>query len=239
MVNAWDHIDAVYLLCHPEKELSRWQRLQAHLQSRGIPKEKCIIAGKTWGDQLNEKVFDLYDPFLPRAGCPYLSWKGRALLLGEISLVLNFWLAVDHAIEHGHTHVLFLESDVFLRYDFSKRMGSLMELLLFPGRPWDFVSLSDGVGTHADRPDLQTNSVFAPTGIYKPPHQFPFRCTDSMLFRVDFLRRIRRTAFPFRECLDWELNYQLGSHGGIALWVEPHLVEQGTCKGRMLTTLPA
>jgi hypothetical protein len=87
--------------------------------------------------------------------------------------------------------------------------------------------------------DINTNSVYAPTGAYKPPHQFPFRCTDSMLFRVEFLKKMRRTAFPFRECLDWELNYQLGSNGGVALWVEPHLVEQGTVKGRMLTTLPA
>lgn len=104
---------------------------------------------------------------------------------------------------------------------------------------WDFVSLSDGVGTHADRPDLKTNSVYAPVGLYKPPHPFPFRCTDSMLFRVEILKKMRRTAFPFSECLDWELNYQLGSNGGIALWVEPHLVEQGTVKQRMLTSLPA
>ena len=106
-------------------------------------------------------------------------------------------------------------------------------------RPWDFVSLSDGVGTHADRPDLNTTSVYAPTGVYKPPHQCPFRCTDSMLFRVEILQKMRRTAFPFRECLDWELNYQLAAHSGVALWVEPHLVEQGTCKGRMSTSLPS
>jgi hypothetical protein len=60
-----------------------------------------------------------------------------------------------------------------------------------------------------------------------------------MLFRVDILRRMRRTAFPFSECLDWELNYQLGSNGGVALWVEPHLIEQGTVKQRMISSLPA
>jgi hypothetical protein len=228
-------IDAVYLLCHPEKEPSRWQRLLEHLEERGINKEKLVCIGKTWGDQLNERVFDLYDPFLQRGH--YLSWKGRALSLGEISLVLNFWLGVDHAIEQGHRHVIFLESDVFLRDDFTKRLDDLMGLL--SRQVWDFVSLSDGVGTHADRPDLKTNSVYATTGVYKPPHQFPFRCTDSMLFRVEFLKKMRLTAFPFSECLDWELNYQLGSHRGVALWVEPHLVEQGTVKQRMMTSLPA
>jgi hypothetical protein len=117
-----------------------------------------------------------------------------------------------------------------------ERLTEMMDLL--ETREWDFVSLSDGVGTHAERPD-GSNSIFAKTGVYKPPHQFPFRCTDSMLFRVDILRRMRPQAFPFRECLDWELNYQLGSIGGKALWVEPHLVEQGTVKHRLETFLPA
>ena len=132
---------------------------------------------------------------------------------------------------------MFLESDVFLRDDFTLRLDEMMCSL--SKKPWDYVSLSDGVGTHAERLDLNTESVYAPTGIYPPPHSYPFRCTDSMLFRVDFLKKMRTTAFPFRECLDWELNYQLAIHGGIALWVEPHLVEQGTCKGRIITSLPA
>jgi len=236
-MSCWSSIDAVYLLCHPEKESSRWQRLQEHLLARGVPKEKWVSMAPTWGDQLKEDVFDIYDPFIERKGCPYLSWKGRAMLTGEISLILNFWCGVDHALDNGFRNVMFLESDVFLRGDFTPRLSDMMKLL--EKRHWDYVSLSDGVGTHAERPDLKTQSVYAPTGVYPPPHACPFRCTDSMLFRVEFLRKIRRTAFPFRECLDWELNYQLGSHGGVALWVEPHLVEQGTCKGRMVTTLPA
>lgn len=236
-MSAWDSIDAVYLLCHPGKEPSRWQRLQDHLRARGVPESKWIQMAPTWSDSLNENVFQLYDPFTPRPGCPYLTWKGRGLSLGEISLVMNFWCGVDHALEHNYKTVLFLESDVFLRDDFTPRMGDLIELL--NARDWDFVSLSDGVGTHADRPDTNSTSVYAKTGVYPSPHQFPFRCTDSMLFRVGFLEKIRRTAFPFRECLDWELNWQLGNARGIALWVEPHLVEQGTVKCRMTSTLPA
>ena len=235
-MSSWSSIDAVYLLCHPEKEPSRWQRLQEHLLARGVPKDKWIQMAPTWGDELDKDIFEVYNPFIPR-NCPYLSWKGRALSKGEISLVLNFWCAVDHALDKGYTNVIFFESDVFLREDFTTRLGDLMNLL--STRAWDFVSLSDGVGTHADRPDLNTTSMYAPTGVYKPPHQCPFRCTDSMLFRVEILKKMRRTAFPFRECLDWELNYQLAAHGGVALWVEPHLVEQGTCKGRMSTSLPS
>jgi len=228
----WSRIDALYLLCHREKESNRWQRLEAHLYKRGIPHSKVVPMAPTWGDQLSENVFSVYDPFLPRP-CPFLSWKGRALSLGEISLVLNFWSGVDHAIQNQFKTVIFFESDVFLRDDFCPRLGELLNLL----KPidWDFVSLSDGVGTHAE----PNTSVFAKTSIHKPPHQCPFRCTDSMLFNVDFLRKIRGRAFPFRECLDWELNYQLGSIGGKAFWVEPHLVEQGTSKHRMTSLLPA
>jgi len=236
-MSCWDFIDAVYILCHPEKESSRWQRIQQHLESRGIPKEKWVQMAPTWGDQIGSDIFELYNPFCPRPGSPYLSWKGRSLSRGEMSLILNFWSGVDHAIEHKFQHVLFFESDVFLRNDFTKRMGDLVGLL--EKQRWDFVSLSDGVGTHAKRPDITTNSIYAPTGVYPPPYPFPFRCTDSMLFRVEFLQTMRKTAFPFRECLDWELNYQLGIHKGIALWVEPHLVEQGTCKHRMMSLLPS
>ena len=236
-MSVWDSIDAIYLLCHPKKEPLRWQRLQEHLRARGVPENKWVIMAPTWGDELGEEVFDIYDPFLPRPGCPYLSWKGRALSLGEVSLVINFWSAADHAIDNNYRQVLFFESDVFLRDDFSNRLGELMELLKL--RAWDFVSLSDGVGTHAERKDVGNASVFAKTGVYIPPHQFPFRCTDSMLFRMECLKKMRLNAFPFRECLDWELNWQMARSSGVALWVEPHLVEQGTVKHRLSSSLPA
>ena len=227
-----ESIDAIYLLCHPEKEPSRWERLIKHLDERGLPQEKYFQVAPTWSDTLNHKVFDLYDPFCPRA-CPYLSWKGRSLTLGEISLVFNFWSAVDHALERGFQYVVFFESDVFLRDDFMTRFGEMWDLL--QKTEWDYVSLSDGVGSHAK----DYTSVYQRTSVQDPPHIFPFRCTDSMVFRVSILAKMRPRAFPFRECLDWELNYQLGSIGGKALWVEPHLVEQGTCKNRMPTSLPS
>ena len=229
----WSQIDAIYLLCHPEKESDRWQRLQEHLSLRGIPSSKLVQMAPTWGDEISDSIFNIYDPFVKRQ-CPFLSWKGRALSKGEISLILNFWSGVDHALQRGYRTVMFFESDVFLRDDFSIRLGELLGLLA--PMQWDFVSLSDGVGTHAEGAN---RSMYSKTTIHKPPHQFPFRCTDSMLFKVDFLKKIRETAFPFRECLDWELNYQLASVGGTALWVEPHLVEQGTSKHRMASLLPA
>ena len=60
-----------------------------------------------------------------------------------------------------------------------------------------------------------------------------------MLFRGEFLGKIAQTLIPFRECLDWELNYQLAAHRGIALWADPPLAEQGTGRYRDVTLLPA
>ena len=55
-MTVWSEIDAVYLLCHPEKESSRWQRLCEHLAQRGVPSDKLVCIGKTWGDQLDETM---------------------------------------------------------------------------------------------------------------------------------------------------------------------------------------
>ena len=218
-----EQIDAVYLLCHPEKEPSRWERLVKHLDERGLPQEKYFQVAPTWGDTLSNNVFDLYDPFCPRE-CPFLSWKGRSLTLGEISLIFNFWSAVDHALKRGFQYVIFFESDVFLRDDFMKRFGEMWSLL--EKMEWDYVSLSDGVGSHAN----DYTSVYQKTSVQKPPHMFPFRCTDSMLFRVSFLEKMRPRAFPFRECLDWELNYQLTLNSSKSLWLDPPIIRQGSGK---------
>jgi hypothetical protein len=60
-----------------------------------------------------------------------------------------------------------------------------------------------------------------------------------MLFRTDIFSKIMNTILPFRDCMDWELNYQFLLHGGKALWAEPHLVEQDSSKNRVVSSLPA
>jgi hypothetical protein len=66
-----------------------------------------------------------------------------------------------------------------------------------------------------------------------------FRCTDSMLFSTEYLRRLAHTVLPFKEIIDWEMNFQLMLHRGKALWADPPLAEQGTCYSRIITSLPA
>jgi hypothetical protein len=145
---------------------------------------------------------------------------------------MNFAAGILDASK-GNGLAIFLESDVWLREDFVERLQGLLENVR--DRPWDFISLGEGVGT---RPPGIPISYYAPTKGYDPPHQWVFRCTDSMLFTTEYLRRLATTFLPFKEILDWEMNYQLMIHKGKALWADPPLAEQGTCNARMLSSLP-
>lgn len=233
-------IDAVYVILHPVKEKDRYNRLIPHLLERGIPREKINIVAPYWGDELtSELIFKAYDPFMKR-GCDTFTFKARSLTRGEISLGLNFYFAMKAAIDQGTRKVITLESDVFLREDFVPRLNDLLADLR--GREWDYVSLGEGVGTRPARSDVGTHvppSMYAPTKAFDPPHQLVYRCTDSMMFQTDYLKKVSATFLPFREIIDWEMNYQNLLHKGRALWADPPLVEQGTCYGRILTSLPA
>lgn len=231
-------IDHVFVLANPRREKARCERLFPHLTERGIPADRITVCGPTWGDELDsETIFKYYDPFC-RLGMACLSFKSRCLSRGEISLVMNFATAAMSAIQRGFRRVIVFESDIWLREDFVERLHQIFADLKKSGKEdaWDYISLGEGART---RPKEAPASMFEPTRLYDPPHQFVYRCTDSMLFQVDYLKRIMTTFFPFRECLDWELNTQNAYHKGRALWADPPLVEQGTTCGRLATTLTA
>lgn len=225
-------LDRIIILGNPRREKERLDRLMPHLLARGIPAEKIIICGPTWGDELpNSTIFQVYDPFC-RKDIPIFTFKARCLSRGEISLVLNFITAAQEVVARNYGKVVFLESDVWLREDFVSRLDDLLKQL--EDKEWDYVSLGEGART---RPPGCDPSLFAPTKLYVPPHQFVYRCTDSMLFQVNYLRKILTTIIPFRECLDWELNVQNMVHKGHVYWADPPLAEQGTGCGRMITSL--
>ena len=216
-----------YVLCHPEKEKARYERLMPHLLEIGLP--TVYVCAPTWGSDLTvEEIFKAYDPYLERP-VPAFSFKAACLSRGEISLCMNFLAAAKQAVARGGP-ALILESDVWLRPDFMDRLAAIITRL---PEDWDYVSLGEGCNT---RP--VDGSYYAPTRLYKPPHQWVFRCTDSMLLSEKFLKAVVKTMVPFKECLDWELNWQMMLHRGVALWADPPLAEQGTWNGREGTSLP-
>lgn len=227
-------IQKVFLLVHQQKEKDRYERLIPHFLSRGVPADKIVCIAPTWGSELsNEEIFRVYDPYC-RQGVPIFTFKARCLSKGEISLVLNFAIAAQFAVQQNYETILMFESDTWLREDFVDRLCGLLEDL--KSKEWDYVSLGEGART---RPQNVPLSMYAKTKAYPPPHQFVFRCTDSMMFKVSYLKKILTTLFPFRECLDWELNIQTLAHKGKTWWADPPLAEQGTAVGRQETTLLA
>ena len=227
-------IDMVFLLVHEQKEKDRFERLIPHFVSRGVPRERIICIAPTWGTDLtSDQIFQVYDPYC-RQGIPVFTFKARCLSRGEISLVLNFAVAARVAVEHKFKRILIFESDTWLREDFVDRLHDLLSDL--KEKEWDYVSLGEGART---RPEKCDPSMYAKTKAYSPPHQFVFRCTDSMMFQVSYLEKILTTLFPFRECLDWELNIQTMAHKGKTWWADPPLAEQGTAVGRQETLLIA
>jgi hypothetical protein len=228
---------AIYVICHPVKEKARWDRLLPHLLSRGIPRDRIRVAAPTWGADLTPaQIFAAYDPFLKRAELPAFTFKAAGLSRGEISLGMNFAaVARDVAGRAEEGSILVFESDTWLRADFLSRLWDLLRDLRSKGA-WDIVSLGEGVGT---RVPGAPSSYYAPTRAWEPPHRWVFRCTDSILFTTGYLRRLAQTLLPFKEIIDWEMNFQLMLHRGKAYWCDPPIAEQGTCFARVPTLLPA
>lgn len=229
----------VYVLCNPEYEPIRYQLLLKHLPARGIPLEKVKFVHGPWGSEIDsETYFNSYDPYNSRFGSDTaLCFKAARLLKAEISLILSFHKAVRIALEDGVESAIFFESDVILREDFLSRLKTVIGISKADAHnAWDYISLGEGVGT---RPPGHAPSYFGPTQLYDPPHQFVFRCCDSMLLRRSFLEKLSQTLLPVRECLDWEMNIQMMIHDGKSLWVDPPLVEPGSGRWRTLSLLPS
>ena len=232
---SWSNeIKKVYVICHNVKEKERYDRLIVHLKEIGIPNDVVLFMAPVWSDELtNELIFNVYDPFLPRP-VPGLTFKGRGLSKGEISLGLNFYACVRDAVENSYNKIVILESDIWLRNNFIECLNDLLADL--KEKDWDFVSLGEGVGT---RPPNAPKSYYSKTKAYVPPHNWVYRCTDSMMFQLPYLQKLVKTFIPFREIIDWEMNFQNILHNGKALWADPPLAEQGTCYSRYISSLPA
>jgi GR25 family glycosyltransferase involved in LPS biosynthesis len=172
-----------------------------------------------------ETVDRVYNPWVDRKPVErQRNFNSYNLKLGEISLVLNWAHAARDAVQRGFFCVMILESDVIFHDDFLPALQT--SLLQLEGRPWDFLSLSAGAGL---RPPRRSDDG----GVrdwFPAPHYYHTRTTDAMIFRVDMLRKILDTLFPFAEVLDWELNYQLTFHKSQSFWLDPPIIRQGSGK---------
>jgi GR25 family glycosyltransferase involved in LPS biosynthesis len=237
-----ESLPPVFIMCNPEKESIRYKFLLEHLPKHGIPLEKIHFVHAEWGTELSsERVFNAYDPFKHRYGLKMaLCFKANCLTHGELSLLLTFRKVLEKAWDSGANEVIVFESDVCLRDDFLERFTTVMKDAA--EKPWDYISL--GEGSFLRPKAAAQGSYFSESKLYPSEGQFVFRCCDSMVFRRSFIGKLLQTYMsspetPIRECLDWELNVQILAHRGVSLWVDPPLVEPGSGRWKVPTTLPA
>ena len=221
-----DSVKGVYLICNPEKEPLKYRRIVPHILMRGIPKSHLKLACPVWEDSLKcETIFNAYNPFLNRGNLPTFNYKGYSLLKSEISLNINFYNIIRHAMTDlsNNDSILVLESNAYLRYDFSQRLSKI--ILDLSGTEWDYISLNGGT-------EILSNGLYTPTTLQKPPVQWVARPHDSMLLSKRFIDKLYKTFLPFKECLSWELNFQILFHKSIVLWANPPLTESGSHHSR-------
>lgn len=216
-------IDHCYILCDEEKEPTRAKYLQTWFQTHNICSSSYTFCMPTYGtDALfqSDIIWKFYNPW---KRVKHGNFNSRNLKPGELSLIFNFALVAQKAIQAGHRVVMILESDVLFCENFLERLEEAMEAL---PSAWDFLSLSASAGLKPHR------SAVSPQQLWFPPINpyFHTRCTDSMIFRVSMLESVLKTLFPCAEVLDWELNYQLTLHQSKSLWLDPPILRQGSGK---------
>jgi hypothetical protein len=225
-------IDHCYILCDPVKEPDRATYLQTWLRTHNVDPDCVSLCSDCYGTDpmfQTSAIWSLYDPWSTQFGRRVANGTSRNMKPAEISLVLNFIGAAKRAVAAGHTVVGIFESDVIFLDTFWDSLRSAFQTL---PPVWDFLSLSASAKLVPHRNPAQPDQRwFPPTHPY-----FHTRCADSMVFRVDMLRRMLETLKPFSEVLDWELNFQLTLHGSRSLWLDPPVSRAGTEGGEVYKT---
>lgn len=216
-------IDHCYILCDVEKEPDRAKYLKDWFETNQINPTQYTVLMPTYGTDTffqSSEVWQFYNPW--KRG-KLFNFNSRNLKPGELSLIFNFAITAQKAIQAGHSVVMILESDVFFCDNFLEHLAHAMYKL--PSQ-WDFLSLSASADLRPNRQGTPTDCIwFPPINPY-----FHTRCTDSMIFRVDMLEKILKTFFPCAEALDWELNYHLTIHRSKSWWLDPPILRQGSGK---------
>lgn len=221
-------IDHCYILCDAEKEPDRAKYLQDWFETHQINSAQYTFLMPTYGTDAFFQSADVWKFYNPWKRNKLFNFNSRNLKPGELSLIFNFVLTAQKAIQEGHSVVMILESDVLFCENFLDRLGHVMQNA--PSQ-WDFLSLSASADLRPNRHGALPDCVwFPPVNPY-----FHTRCTDSMIFRVSMLDKILQTILPCAEVLDWELNYHLTMHRSKSWWLDPPILRQGSGKEYMTT----
>ena len=215
-------IDHVYILCDAAREPERAAYLHGWFAAHAIDPASYTMGLTCYGDTLTvADAYRVYNPWVNRKPVEQQrNFNSYNLKRGEISLCVNWAAAAAAAVVAGHDVVMFLESDVLFGDTFLADLGAALSTA---PAAWDFLSLSEGPQLRPRRPVGSTGLAWFPAAGY-----YHTRTTDAMVFRVDMLKKIVGSFFPFAEVLDWELNYQLTLHRSQSFWLDPPIIRQGS-----------
>lgn len=226
-------IDHAYVLCSPTYEPDRYRNLKETFEKMGLdPSCYTFVYFKHWSELTPDDMFKAYNPWVERVPVKdeKKNYNRYNLKPSEISLCINWATFAVAALRDGHKTVLLFESDPVFKPDFLTKLDESLQKL--PSTSWDYLSIGDGIGLKPQRAADDTElKWFASPGYYHT------RTCVAQVFKVDILKKILTTYFPFAEALDWELNYQLTRHSAKSFWLDPILVENGSLLGAQPTTL--
>jgi hypothetical protein len=228
-------IDHAYIICSETKEPERYRKLKQWFTSVNMDPSCYSFVYFKHGSELNpEEAFKAYNPWITRQAVPneQHNYNRYNLKPAEVSLGINWAHSAASAVRGGHKVVLMLESDPVFEGGFLDKLAQSMKLLEDKKSDWDFLSIGDGVGLRPKRAEGDTGLAWFPA-----PGYYHTRTTNAMIFKVDMLRKILSTYFPFAEIIDWELNYQLTRHNSKSYWLDPIIVKNGSCTGETESSL--
>ena len=235
-MNTWPApIDHAYILCSETYEPERYEKLKKWLDEHKMdPSCYTICYFKHSSDLTADEAFKAYNPWgdRPKVDGEEKQFARYNMKLSEISLCINWGFTAMTAVKKNHpSAVLLLESDPVFEDGFLEKLGVSMKKL--DGKEWDYLSIGDGVGLRPQRPTGDSNRDWFPS--VKP--YYHTRTTVGQIVKVSMLKKVVSTFFPFKEPLDWELNYQLTRHAAKSLWLDPILIKNGSVMSETTTSL--
>lgn len=224
-------VDHIYVICSHKHEPERYNTIVKTFETMGIDKSNYTFSYFKHGSEISPaEAFKVYNPWMERPTVPgeQKNFNRYNLKLSEISLSINWAHVALQAIRDAHKVVLILESDPVFEDNFVSKLDTAMKEL--DSKEWDSLCIGFGVDIVPKRQNNIRKWIPAP-GYYHT------NTTVAHIYKVDMLKKICSTFFPFAEPTDWELNYQLQRHNSKTLWLDPMLIKNGSCAGDSQTTL--
>ena len=202
--NPFPLLTHIYIICNPEFEPVRHQRLQQMCAAMGLREHNYTFICPTYKHTITD---DMYKEYVKND--LVVRMRPAPMKRSELSLFLNFRAVFEHAVMHyKEGMVLTLESDVYLKPNYGG-LGQCLEVL--QNKQWDCIHLGGASPSEQPVPFINGETPYrampnaalltANSSEELSPHEelrfsrrFHTRCTDTLLWKMSgcesFLRHM-------------------------------------------------